>query len=421
LTDSAHPRHCDRQTQNNDEVVIMRKELGLFDLLYVIAKHKWLVIVFTAVFAVGSIIYALVTPKHWVSKTVIVPVADNASLSGLDSGLLGMIGSGLLSGSKTDPAVEFVSIMRSRSFRERVINEFDLLKYFKLTDNPRDEAMELAVFKVSSKLAKINADEESKMITVRIETKDKLFSKKIAEFYLAELQDYLRNNRGSKSKLQREFLESQVAVTKLTIDSLATAVKQFQQKNRAIGLDEQTASLITLYSESISDFYKAEMEYNVALKQYGEGSPVLEELASRRDYLKTKVKELEGSGSKLMPEYVIQIDRIPDLSLQFAQLKLNLEIQKKVFEYLYPQYEIARLDEARDMPSFDILDPPSMAGLRSKPKRALLVSIVTFMAFLLACFVAIVKENVINTHKAEIDRVLSALKSRPASDSDSQM
>ncbi len=73
----------------------MRKELGLFDLLYVIAKHKWLVIVFTAVFAVGSIIYALVTPKHWVSKTVIVPVADNASLSGLDSGLLGMIGSGL--------------------------------------------------------------------------------------------------------------------------------------------------------------------------------------------------------------------------------------------------------------------------------------------------------------------------------------
>jgi uncharacterized protein involved in exopolysaccharide biosynthesis len=390
----------------------MTKDIGLFDLLYVIAKRRAFVIVFTLAFAVGAVIYALVVDKYWISKAVIVPVAESNALSGLDTGLLGMLGSNLLGGSQRDPAVEFVSIMQSRTFREKVIGEFKLLEYFKLTHLPREEAMELAVFKLAHNVARISADEESNLITVRIETKNKLFSRDIAQFYLDELQNYLRHDRGSKSKLQREFLEAQVKSTRAEIDSLAIAVKDFQKRNKAIGLDEQTTALISLYSESISDYYKTEIEYEVARQQYDADSPLLQDLARRMAVLKDKIKDLENSNSKLVPDYVLQIDRIPDLALQYAQLKLNLEIKQKVFEYLYPQYEVARLDEARDMPSFDILDAPSLAGLRSKPKRAVLVSVITFMAFLLACFLAVVKENLLVTNRDQVDRIIGALRGR---------
>jgi len=306
--------------------------------------------------------------------------------------------------------VEFVSIMQSRTFREKVIEEFDLISYFKLQDRPRDEAMELARMKLANSVSSISVDPESNLVTIKIETKDKLFSRDIAQFYLDELQNYLHFNRGSKSKLQREFLEQQVLSTRADIDSLAVALRDFQKRNRTIGLDEQTTALITLYGTSVSEFFKADLEYELARQQYGPDSPVLEDLGRRKSILQDKIKELESSDSKLVPAYLLQVDRIPDLALQYAQLRLNLEIKQKVFEYLYPQYEIARLDEAREMPSFDILDSPSLAGLRSKPKRAILVSVITFMAFLLACLLAVLKENLQVVYKDKVDRILGELR-----------
>lgn len=391
----------------------MKKEMGIFDILYLLAKRKAFVIVFTLLFAIGAIVYSLVVPKYWVSKAVLVPVEDGGNVLGaLDGGMLGMLSGSLLGGMKRDPAVEFINIMQSRSFREEVVKEFDLLRYYKLQNKPPLEAMEKAVFKLGNNTAHISTDYESKLITIKVETKDKLLSKNIAQYYLDSLQEYLSTKRGSKSKLQRQFLEEQVSDTKATIDSLATALKDFQKTNRAVGLDEQTQALIGLYSESVVQYYKAEIEYEVAKQQFDSNSAVLADLASRRDVLAGKVKELESSNSQLVPSYIPQISRIPDLSLQYAKLKLNLEIQKKVFEYLYPQYEIAKLEEARDMPSYDVLDSPSLAGLRSKPKRALMVVVITVMAFLLACFLAVIMENLQVIHREQVDRILGAFKGK---------
>jgi len=391
----------------------MKKEMGIFDILYLLAKRKAFVIVFTLLFAIGAIVYSLVVPKYWVSKAVLVPVEDGGNVLGaLDGGMLGMLSGSLLGGMKRDPAVEFINIMQSRSFREEVVKEFDLLRYYKLQNKPPLEAMEKAVFKLGNSTTHISTDYESKLITIKVETKDKLLSKNIAQYYLDSLQEYLSTKRGSKSKLQRQFLEEQVSDTKATIDSLATALKDFQKTNRAVGLDEQTQALIGLYSESVAQYYKAEIEYEVAKQQFDSNSAVLADLARRRDVLAGKVKELESSNSQLVPSYIPQISRIPDLSLQYAKLKLNLEIQKKVFEYLYPQYEIAKLEEARDKPSYDVLDSPSLAGLRSKPKRALMVVVITVMAFLLACFLAVIMENVQVIHREQVDRILCAFKGK---------
>lgn len=388
----------------------MTKDMGILDIFYLLAKRRKFVIVFTLICAIAAVVYALVVDKYWISNAVIVPVAESNALSGLDTGVLGMVAGGLLGGTQSDPAVEFVSIMQSRTFREKVIDKFNLIPYFKLDKHPRSEALELAVFALAHKVTRINTDPESKLITVRVETKDKFLSKNIAQFYLDELQRYLKVNRSSKSKLQREFLEGQVYDTAAEIESLGVAVRDFQKRNRTIGIDEQTTALIDLYSLNISEYYKADIEYEVAKKQYGADSPVLDELARRRSVLAAKIKELENSDSQLVPAYMPQIGRIPDLALQFAQLKLNLEIKQKVYEYLYPQYEVAKLDELREMPRFDILDSPSLAGLRSKPKRAILVAVVTFAAFLLGCLLALVLENLLVTHRDKVDRIRELFK-----------
>ncbi|MDZ4121887.1 MAG: hypothetical protein U1C33_05665, partial [Candidatus Cloacimonadaceae bacterium] len=235
-------------------------------------------------------------------------------------------------------------------------------------------------------------------------------SKTIAEYYLEELQNYLSTTRMSKSRLMREFLERRVDILMQEIDSLSIALRDFQVTNKAIALDQQTISLITLYSESIASYYQTDIEYELAKTQYGESSPVLEQLRERRSILADRIKSFESSGNEILPEYMIQIDRVPDLGMQYAQLKLSGEIQKKVFEYIYPQYELAKLEEMKDMPSFEIIDKPVLAGLRSKPKRAIIVVSVTIAAFLLACVIALFQELVLVANRDKVRMIMDALR-----------
>ena len=125
--------------------------------------------------------------------------------------------------------------------------------------------------------------------------------------------------------------------------------------------------------------------------------------------LKQKVKDLESSKGGINPSYLIGIDKVPDLSMQYAQLMINVEIRKKVIEYLYPQYELAKLDELKDLPTFEVLDRPGLAGLRSKPKRAVIVVLCTVAAFILGCVIALIKESLWVTNKDKTQRIIQTL------------
>ncbi len=388
----------------------MNKEMGLLDLIYIIAKRKTLVISITTVFAVAAIVYALVTPKYWISSTVINPVTESGSMSSFSSDLMGMFTGGFVKTQKYEVAIKFISTMQSRTFRDQIVDEFDLISYFELQNLPEDIAREEAIKRLSSRVARLRYDQESGLVYIVIETKDKEFSKQIAEYYLEQLQNYIRYSRVSKSRLQREFLEGRVQSLTQEIDSLAVAIRDFQIKHNAIALDQQTLSLINLYSESIAGFFKADIEYELAKNQYSSASPVVQDLEAKRNILADRIKDFESKKSDMVPDYILPIDQIPELSMQFALLRLNAEIQKKVFEYIYPQYEVAKLDELRDMPSFEIIDKPVLAGLRSRPKRGMIVVSVTFAAFLLACVVALFQENVLLAHREQVQKIIQALR-----------
>jgi LPS O-antigen subunit length determinant protein (WzzB/FepE family) len=124
--------------------------------------------------------------------------------------------------------------------------------------------------------------------------------------------------------------------------------------------------------------------------------------------LNRQIRELESSGSSIKPRYLIDISKLPDLGSQYAQLKLNLEIQTKVFEFLYPQNEAARLEELRDMPTLELLDSPREAGVRVRPRRALSCIFAAIMAFILACVIVVIK-HVIDSNKDRIREIRSSL------------
>ncbi|HPA24701.1 MAG TPA: Wzz/FepE/Etk N-terminal domain-containing protein [Candidatus Cloacimonas sp.] len=383
--------------------------LGLLDIMLVIAKRKYLVITICCLVAIAAIIYSLVVPEYWESKATLMPIAESGGLGSLGGGIMDILGSGLLQTDKYDMAVDFIYIMQSRKFQEEVIRKFNLIPYYKIDEPDTLKAMELAVKQLSESTMQIFYDQKTYLVNIIAETKNKELSRQIVQYHLDSLNKYILHSKMSKGRQKREFLEKQVNNHLQTVDSLSTQIRDFQKTNRSIDITQQTQAQLELYSEIVSEYMQTEIEHSLALSQYSSDSPAVIALAEKMQLLKQKIKSLENSGSDLVPEYIVQIDKIPDLAMQYAQLMLNLEIEKKIIEYLYPQFELAKLEEVKDLPTFEVYDAPQLAGIRSKPKRALTVVLSTVAAFILSCVLALIVESLQGENKEKITAITTAL------------
>lgn len=378
-----------------------KREFDFFELLRIVLKNRKFIIIFVAVVSLGAVIFSLVTPQIWESNASFYVVGDEAGslpfnipgLSGLTSQLLGS--------DNAQNAINSVSAMRSRRLSEDVIRHFNLIPYYKITEKDSLMAMDKALKRLRKKTVSIDHSTDTGLVSVSAATKRKKLSRDIVDYYLQQLEIYNRDLKLTKGKMNREFLEGRVQETEMVIDSLLIAVKDFQTRNNAIDIETQTASLISSYADVIATKMQTDIELELARKNYALDSPLTSELKARSDALGRQIRELEAGGGALKPRYLIDIASLPDLGTQYAQLKMNLEIQAKVYEFLYPQFEAARLEELRDMPTLDILDTPREAGMRVRPKRAMLCVI----AFALALVTAVIITLIINAFEMNKERL----------------
>ncbi|NLW18466.1 MAG: hypothetical protein GXY81_02120 [Candidatus Cloacimonetes bacterium] len=379
-----------------------KREFDFFELIRILLKNRKFIIIFVAVVSVAAIVYSLLTPQIWSSGASFYVVGDQSTGLPFDIKGLGGLTSSLLSADNSQSAINSVSAMKSREFSEGVIRRFDLIKYYKITENDSLKAMDLALKKLRKKTMSIGYNTSTSLVTVSAETKDRRLSKDIVDYYLAQLDVYNREQKVTKGRMNREFLEHRVQDTRAEVDSLLLAVKDFQTKHNAIDIETQTASLIGSYADVISAKMQADIELDLARKNYAADSPIVADLKARSEALGRQIRELEAGSTAVKPRYLIDIASLPNLGNQYAQLKLNLAIKEKVFEFLYPQYEAARLEELRDMPTLEILDSPRESGMRVRPKRALLCVIAFGLAFVVAVLLTLVK----NAFEQNKDRLL---------------
>ena len=367
-----------------------KREFDIFELIKILLRHRWFIIIFVGIVSVAAVIYSLVTPKIWKSEATFYIVGDdNASLP-INLPGLGSLASTIMKQDKLQGSISAVSALRSRRFSEDVIRKFDLIRYFKISDRDSLLRMDVALKKLK-KAVKVSLSEKAGLISISVETKDKKLSMDMINYYLAKLEEYNRDQKLTKGKRERIFLEERVKETRAVLDSLIAADKEFRSSSNAIDIEEQAAVLIKSYAELVATKMAADIELEMARESLSESSPVVQELKVKRDALNAQIREMESSKGSVKPRYLIDISSLPDLGSRYAQTKMELLIQTKVFEFLYPQYEAARLEELKDMPTVDILDSPREAGLRSRPKRAMICVIAAFMAFVVAVIVVLFK------------------------------
>lgn len=359
-----------------------RKEIDILDVLLVLAKYKKIIFWTVLLVSIGAVTYSLLVPKYWEAKAKFVPVSDSSLPLNFIDGDMMSVGASLLGVSSNPESYSLLMLMRSRPFSEDVITKFGIIDYLELKDKDKFVNLDEALLILYKKIVGFSLDTETGAISITALTKSKKMSADMANYYCTKLNEYNMNDRTTTAKRRRIFLEKRVAEVRSKIDTLSKELLVFQKENNIIDIDSQVIENLNQYSTLIASKIQSEIKYELALETTNKSNPMISTYQRKIELLDNEIFKLENEGFDY--KFSVPLNDISELGLNYKTILSELDIQKAVFKFLYPQFEQARIDEVKDLPTIDIIEHAREAGLRAKPKRAT----ICIAAFLLSFFIS---------------------------------
>ena len=372
-------------------------EVTLLDYWRVIRKRQRMITGLFCTAVLLAMVVSLLLPKVYESTASILPQIDSKEgLGGLGS-LLALSGSGgagtgalaqglaiTLPGMPATPTDIFVAMLKSRVMADEVIKQFDLMKVYEA--ETRQDAR-----KALASDTKIVVTKE-KVIKVTVEARRPQLASDIANFYVANLDRLNRKLNVTKSGQNRVFIEKRLLETKAALANAEEAMKEYQTKNKAVHLEAQGRAAIEAAAMIQAEVSAAEVQLQVMESYLTPDNPDVVRMRSNVGELKKQLVLLEfGKGGKgqlpgdrMHPAFIT----VPSLVLDYARLLREVKVQEALYTMLTSQYEQAKIAEARDTPSVQVLDPGVPAERKSKPWIMLNMLMAGVLALFLGIFLA---------------------------------
>ena len=364
-------------------------EISLLDLAIVLAKHKKLVLGLPLGAAIAAAIVTLLMSNIYTSTTKILPPQQNQSaavamlgqLSGQLSGQLGGLG-GLAGGALgiKNPNDLYVGMLKSRTVADSLIDRFELKKVY-------DEDSYYYARKELEKKTAITAGRDG-IITVEVEDRDPKRASAIANGYVEELYKLTQTLAVTEASQRRLFFERQLDQTRKNLANAEAAARQGLEKGGLVVIDAQGRSMVETTARLRGQIAVKEIRIS-AMRAFATGqNPDLKQAQHELDAMKQELAKMEGTSSgRDNAGSVGKADGMENL-----RLLRDVKYFETIFELLAKQYEIARIDEARDASIVQVLDPAVEPERKSKPTRSLIVVLTALVVGFLAILWAFIKE-----------------------------
>jgi len=385
----------DSNLNNHQRREYYEDEINLLDYLRVLVKHRKLIGAIVGAAIVISVIYSLLLPKIYSSTAkIFAPQQENSLGAGilaqLPGGLSGLA-SGMLSGGT--PADIWVAVLESQTLLGTIVAKYSLQERYE------SENLEGA----RNALGTLTRIKKSKDGIVSITVEDRIPEKaaELANAFVEELDRINRELVTSSSRRMRIFVEERLEETKEKLTETEDTLKNFQEKNKAIKMDDQSTAIIEAVGRMKGQLMAKEVELQTLLSFATSNNPKVEMLRAEIKALKGGLRELEGTTSDKTSDILIPTAKIPDLGLKYARLLREFKIQETLFELLTQQYEMARIQEAKDSPTVQVLDRALVPEKRSKPRRRRIVMLSVIVSVFLAVFLAFFLEYIARLKDSE--------------------
>ena len=154
-----------------------------------------------------------------------------------------------------------------------------------------------------------------------------------------------------------------------------------------------------MYSKLLTQKFEVEIDLLAYESNYDSENIKVNTLKKTLAALEEEISKLE---TKPESPLFINFSDLPKLTHQYTSIILQLEIQKKVYEYIYPQFESAKLDELKDSPTIEVINSGNLPGYRSKPKRAIFCILMFLVAVILSSLYVLLSNTMPKEHKDKL-------------------
>ncbi|MGH7250547.1 MAG: GumC family protein, partial [Nitrospiraceae bacterium] len=338
-----------------------------------------------------AMVVSLLLPKIYESTATLLPSLESKEGGGLGA-LLAASGAGgaaqslgiSMPGAPATPTDLFVAMLKSRIMADEVIKRFNLKELFEAkTMQDARKALEGNT--------KISISKE-KVIKITVEEKDPQRAADIANYYVSNLDRLNRTLTVSKAGQNRAFIEKRLAETRVDLVKAEEDLKEFQTHNKTVAVEAQSKAMIEAAAMIQGQIMAQEVQLQVMSSYLSTDNPELSRVRSGIEELKKQLILLESGrggkgmlpGDRLHPAMIT----VPGLALDFGRLMRELKVQETLYTLLTSQYEQAKIQEARDTPTVQVLDPAIPAEKKSKPSIRLNMMIAGVLALFVGIFLA---------------------------------
>lgn len=369
-------------------------EIHLLDLLIVLVRHKKLVIGMPIVTGLAAMAISLVMTPVFTGTAKIMPPQQQQS-SGL-AAMLGQLGglagaAGSMAGLK-NPNDLYVGMLESRTVADDLINRFKLKERYE--SKTMDDAR-LALDKASD----ISSGKKDGLISISVTDKDPKFAADLANAYVDELIRLTQTMAVTEAAQRRLFFEKQLKDTKDQLADAEIAMRKTQEKTGMIQPDGQVQAIISNIAQMKGAIAAKEVQLK-AMSTFatGQNPDVLRTQEELRG-LQAQLAKLERRQTSRDGDFMVPTGKIPEAGVEYVRALRNVKYFETMFEMLSKQYELAKIDEAKDSSVIQVLDKAIPAERRSKPKRTLM-TIAGFMAGgVLGVLLAFISESFVRSRK----------------------
>jgi uncharacterized protein involved in exopolysaccharide biosynthesis len=301
-------------------------------------------------------------PERFQSATsLITPQQQSASSSALAalSSLSALTGVG---GSVRTPADQYVSLLRSNTVSDRIIDQFDLMKVY-------DAEYRVEARKELGLNVRISIGKKDNLISIEVEDTSPKRAAEMANQYVEELRRFTSNLAMTEAQQRRVFFERQLQETR---NRLTQAQLDLQSSGFNAGaLKAEPRAAAESYARLKAEVSAAEIRLQTLRSRLSDATPEVQQQATALSAMRAQLARAEQPAE-------------PPTGPDYVGKYREFKYQEALFEVYARQFELARVDEAREGALIQVVDVAQPAERKSKPRRSIWLAAGTGIAFVLA-------------------------------------
>lgn len=347
----------------------------LVGLLIVLARHKKLLVLFPLAVALATTAISYALPNVYKASTKLLPPQQAQSGA---AALLSQLGgaASVVAGAAgiKNPNDTYIGMLKSRTIADILIDKFDLQKVY--DEDSRDKTRkELEMNTV------ITAGKDG-LISIDVEDEDQKRVARIANGYVAELVKMTSVLAVTEAAQRRIFFERQLTMAKDNLANAEMVLKGALDTRGVISVDSDSRAIVETVARLRAQVSAKEIQLNsmqafVTINNQ-EYKRALQELSS----LRSELSKLENG--RPAPAGITNAGANKQVGLENIKILRDVKYYQMLYELLAKQYEVARMDEARDAALIQVLDPALEPERKVKPRRAIIIILATLLAFIAA-------------------------------------